>query len=359
MSYLPPDQIIAIAHETSGNWIISELPFDISHRKIIKFKSATDLEKDLSSTLESSLRYYRSRKGKWKRFVSNFTNLFKPSPINESETQKEQAALYNSEVFFNNRMSMSFPSIRGLKPIDIDTNMLKGFFKEPISNSDVSPMMIVDQSNKQHPIKHFKVLNNDSNDNSKKFLIGNTEVVLPYDSSKGRSNVLVYRHPENRSFLFLCIISLPQHHVECCNKDFLKDYCNITLFKNDGNNFERRQDDIQDYVIFNDNENKCIYITKELYEDISLSNYEESFSFNGSFEYRRRYLRKSILLIVPTDSVFDKKVYNDIIEILSNYYDCYDNEYKINGLNKQLNEYFQSLDSTKREKQREMRKRYY
>ena len=51
-------------------------------------------------------------------------------------------------------------------------------------------------------------------------------------------------------------------------------------------------------------------------------------------------------MIVPTDSIIDNSAYNDIVEILSQY-DSFDYKRTINELEKQLNEYFQTLVSTK------------
>lgn len=56
ISYLQPYQIIAIAHKNNENWIISELPFDISNRKILTFENSLDLDLNLFSALESSFR---------------------------------------------------------------------------------------------------------------------------------------------------------------------------------------------------------------------------------------------------------------------------------------------------------------
>lgn len=336
MSYLPPDQIIAVAHEKTGDWIISELPFDISHRKIIKFKSTTDLEKDLSSALDSSITEYRSNKGRLKRFLRSCTNLFKSSPSKENRTQNELAVLYNSEMFFNNKMGFSFPGIRGLKLVD--KSILNKFFKEPISNSDVSPITIIDKFGK-YPIKQFKDLPGEEI-----FLIGNTEVYLPYTSSKPYSDIIVYRHRKDSTFQFLFIISSPNDLVDCfyCideNKKMVHDY-----------NYEKCSDSVQEYAtVFY--ENSLYAITKNYYIDVSINSCENLLSQKGRFEFRRRYLRESKLLIVPTDSIFNEKVYNDIIEILS-HYDFHGNRDTINECEERLNTYFQTIISSKEQKRK-------
>ena len=344
MSYLQPYQIIAIAHETTGTWIIIELPFDISHRKIIKFKTPTDLEKDLSSVLESSLRYYQSLAGKWKRIKRYFTKVFNTSPLKESESQKEQAALYNSEVFFNNRLAFSFPGLRGLKLEKMDLYKFEDFFKEPISNSDVTPMIIIDKFGK-HPIKQFRSLGN------KKFLIGDTEVFLPYlfewqesNSCKCSSSFFVYRNRENPRCQFLYFVSFPVESVE--HFDFINDE---HVLDNNLNEYGSRSD-VQEFAIFYGKAPHGVDIytlTKEFYEDVSINHHTEGlFSQDGFFEFHRRYLNESRLMIVPTDSIIDNSAYNDIVEILSQY-DSFDYKRTINELEKQLNEYFQTLVSTK------------
>ena len=191
ISYLQPYQIIAIAHKTMENWTLRDFPFDISNRRIIKFKSATDLELELSSELEESLKQYKKYTNRFKRFLRKLSYR----PLKGRENQNKQAALYyNSEVFFNNRMALAFPGIRGLKVVDKST--LTSFFDESISFSDMCPMMIIDKFG-SYPIKQFEV-------NDDTFIIGNTEVFMPNDSSKRFSDVLVYRS-KNCKFQFLFV----------------------------------------------------------------------------------------------------------------------------------------------------------
>lgn len=273
LSLLQPQQIIAIANKKEDYWNPKDLPFDIAHRQIITFTNSNDL--DLKSALESSLKYLKSMKVKWSGYLKRISNKFKPT-LKKKSRINELATLYNPEEFFKSRMAMAFPGIRGLMPIDI--NKLNVFFKDPITNVDVTPMLLIDKFG-EHPIKQYKVLKKSIwfrmayNDNGQSILIGDTEVSNP--------KIYVYRSISNPVFNFLLIESQVKENKEQNTED---------------NIFE--ENEVKEYAILNGNRN----ISKEEYEDGYIFENSKSYYIRTKSEFRRRYLKNNCLIIVPNNS---------------------------------------------------------
>lgn len=318
ISYLEPYQIIAIAHE--GDWIVSELPFDISHRKIIMFKNKNDIDSIITPELEKSLTTCQSLRTRWKTALRNvFTDLSKIKK--ESETKKEQAVLYNSEVFFQNRMAISFPGVRGLMSVQKD--MLNKFFIRPISHLDASPIKLIDEFN-EYPIKQFKNLKKD-----RILLIGNTEVKV----NDLNDDILVYRNQWNSKFEFILIKS------HCASPVY---YDGSILFNQPINN--RKSSEVEEYAIYYGNK-EVHNITKELYDDGLIYKDGKYISLTGKSESRRRYLKDCLIMIVPSDNIFNKTVYNRVREIFDRV--CYqEKDCVIDTFERELNAYFQTLLSS-------------
>lgn len=323
ISNLQQDQIIAIAHDKNGSYSINELPLDISNRKIHTFNCEKDLNDFLYAELESSLAVFKQFQRGLKSIPFWLTNWFK-HPSKESNARKEKAILSNSEIFFNDRISTSFPGIRGLKSVNKD--MLNKFFMKPISIFDVSPMVLFDEFI-ENPIniKQFKNLMKDDI-----MLIGNTEVkAFGY-----KNDILVYRNRRNPRIQFLLIMS---HRASSVDYDYSINY-------NQSNKDYRKSDiEVEEYAIYYGNKKEHI-ITKELYDDGTIFKDGKYISITEKAESRRRYLKDCLIMIVPSKSIFNKIVYNRVNEIFNQVRSQgYHDEINLDSFEEDLNAYFETF----------------
>lgn len=297
MSAMGSEYIIPVAH--AGSWDVSDLPFDINHKRVYLYSSKDcSLVQPILAIIE-----YVNEYGKHRVLQSSFTSKIRATidiVYNKWFSRKNIAkplASIESTVLFSMRMAKAFPGKRGLveytKISDIK-RCLSNLLAEPLTYSMNNKSRIF-----KDPIWWYRGgssmhINVYRHLVGRRFLIGNDEILI--------KRLVAYVSPQRYYNQYVYIECAPDAPTGLYPK---RDLSNYPIYDND-----MLYDVTEEYCIFRFGLVCSKNITREEYDDGATCIMGRSVSISDKSELRVRHLAKYNFVIAAKGSVYNNQTFD-------------------------------------------------